>query len=75
MALLVYGQPRVIQGVGSLSYARCPRQGIIVGFSHAVSLLKAFLWRSLTRIARACEAIGPRVVVDDASMQWLGDNV
>eukprot|EP00974_Lingulodinium_polyedra_P085280 8256292-Lingulodinium_polyedra.AAC.1 len=75
MALLAYAQPRAIQGFGSLSCLHSPRQGMIAGCSHAVSLLKALLWRSLLRLEKVSKGVGLRLVVDDTSMQWLGQRV
>ena len=55
-----------------VSYQYEAKQSIIAGCVHAVTLLKVLQWRAFNHISSLFTSVTPRVVVDDASMQWKG---
>eukprot|EP00974_Lingulodinium_polyedra_P013969 1353465-Lingulodinium_polyedra.AAC.1 len=45
LCLQIYAMPRVLEAFGSVSKEYSSGQGIIVGCTHAVALLKMLMWR------------------------------
>ena len=56
---------RVLRGVVTV-------QGNVAGCSHATTLLRLLLLRTVRHIGASYASVTPRVLVDDLSLQWRG---
>eukprot|EP00959_Pyramimonas_sp_CCMP1952_P158975 3324645-Pyramimonas_sp.AAC.1 len=74
MLLALYRCPRAVQAFGSLSREVTSFQGMPAGCSHANALMQLLLHRVVARFCVLYRNIRPRVRMDDASFQWVGDS-
>ena len=74
MLLALYRCPRAVQAFGSRSRDVTSYQGILAGCSHANTLMQLLLHRVVVRLVHLYKDVKPRVLMDDASFQWIGDS-
>eukprot|EP00959_Pyramimonas_sp_CCMP1952_P227045 4747082-Pyramimonas_sp.AAC.1 len=70
-----YAMPRAVNACGSQSDMIVVGQGILPGCTHATSLLTVLMVGTLQRVKTLHPTIHPRALVDDATLQWFGDEV
>ena len=75
MVLCSYRCPRVVQAFGSLSAAVSTNQGILAGCSHANTMMHLLLHRVVAKCCTLFPTISPRILMDDASFQWIGSDL
>eukprot|EP00959_Pyramimonas_sp_CCMP1952_P234904 4908298-Pyramimonas_sp.AAC.1 len=64
--------PRLVQAFGSVSRCVVTHQGILAGCSHANAMMHLLLHRVICKMRRLYLTVQPRILMDDASFQWVG---
>eukprot|EP00959_Pyramimonas_sp_CCMP1952_P203212 4249704-Pyramimonas_sp.AAC.1 len=67
--------PRAVKAFGSVSVLQEVGQGILPGCTHATTLLTVLMIRTLIRVKEICPTIHPRALVDDGTLQWVGQDL
>ena len=75
MVISSYRCPRLVQAFGSLSRSVVSYQGILAGCGHANTMMHLLLHRIIVRFSRFYPTITPRVLMDDASFQWVSKRI
>ncbi|CAK0878466.1 unnamed protein product, partial [Prorocentrum cordatum] len=72
MCISYFRMPRVLQAYGSWSRDVVANGSILAGCAHCAALLTVLLLKAAVRLRGIAEQLTPRSLMDDLTMQWIG---